>query len=180
MGGKHVFLLLLAAAALAVSGCVSEGYRKVDQMGNLTLSSPAFRDREDIPAKHTCQGDDTSPGLRIGGVPEGARSLVLIVDDPDAPMGTFDHWVVWDIPAGTASIPEDSVPQGAVQGRNGAGTNQYVGPCPPSGKHRYFFKLYALDTSLGLGGSSGKADVERAMEGHVLARAQLVGLYQKA
>jgi Raf kinase inhibitor-like YbhB/YbcL family protein len=177
--GSKLLLLVALAAALAVSGCVSE-VEEVEQMGNLSLASPAFQDNGDIPAKFTCQGDDINPPLEIGNVPGGAKSLVLIMDDPDAPMGTWDHWVVWNIAPETSGVPEDSVPQGAVQGRNSWGRSDYGGPCPPSGKHRYVFRLYALDTGLDLSGSSGKADVQKAMEGHVIGKTQLVGLYQKS
>jgi len=147
-------------------------------MGGLRLSSPAFADGGGIPDKYTCQGENVSPPLAIDGVPAGARSLVLIMEDPDAPMGTWDHWIVWNIPV-AGSIREDSVPQGAVQGRNGWGRAEYGGPCPPSGRHRYLFRLYALDGMLSLAGGSTKARVEDAMKGHVLAQARLTGLYQK-
>ena len=179
MSGKSVLLLVMLAAALLVSGCVSE-IEEVEQMGELSLTSTAFQDNGDIPAKYTCQGDDINPPLEIAGLPDGVKSIVLIMDDPDAPAGTWDHWVVWSIAPETTGIHEDSAPSGAVQGKNSWGRNDYGGPCPPSGKHRYFFKLYALDTALDLPESSGKADVRSAMEGHVLAQTQLVGLYQKS
>ncbi len=145
----------------------------------LRISSPAFKDGEMIPKKFTCQGVDINPQLDISGVPDGTKSLVLIMDDPDAPMGTWDHWIVWNISPDTKTIEENSVPAGAVQGKNSWGRNNYGGPCPPSGTHRYFFKLYALDTTLDLSEKSNKKAVEKAMKGHILEQAQLMGKYKK-
>jgi hypothetical protein len=153
---------------------------KMDIINEFKLKSPAFENNEKIPRKYTCQGDDINPPLKIEGTPpEGAKSLVLIVDDPDAPMGTWDHWLVWNIPPIVSSIEENSVPEGAVQGKNSWGNNKYGGPCPPSGTHRYFFKLYALDTTLDISENSQKKDLEEAMEDHILAQTKLVGLYAK-
>jgi len=121
---------------------------------------------------------DVSPPLSIGGVPEGAATLALVMDDPDAPGGTFDHWLVWNIPATTSGVPEGAEPQG-LQGRTDFGRLGYGGPCPPSGTHRYFFKLYALDRELDLPKGSRKPELEAAMAGHVLARAQLQGNYRR-
>ena len=129
-----------------------------------------------IPSKYTCDGDNVNPPLDIKGIPDGTESLVLIVDDPDAPMGTWDHWVVWNIPP-KAEMGEDSVP--GTEGMNDFRKHSYGGPCPPSGTHRYFFKVYALDTKLDLAPNSRKQDVERSMKGHVLAQGQLVGLYSR-
>ena len=143
----------------------------------MKLTSSAFEDNKDIPAKYTCQGDDVNPPLDISDVPENTKSLVLVVDDPDAPMGTWDHLVVWNIKPDTTEIKENSVP--GVQGLNDFGKNNWGGPCPPSGTHRYMFKLYALDTELDLDPEAHKKDVERAMEGHILAQTKLVGLYAK-
>lgn len=140
----------------------------------MKITSTAFDDGENIPRKYTCDGDNVNPPITIEGVPAETESLVLIVDDPDAPGGTWDHWVVWDIPPIT-EILENSVP--GVQGMNDSERQRYSGPCPPSGIHRYFFKVYALDTTLNLDPSSTKPDVEEAMKGHVLAHGQLVGLY---
>jgi Raf kinase inhibitor-like YbhB/YbcL family protein len=142
----------------------------------LTITSPAFENNGSIPSKYTCDGDDVNPPLNVGGLPEGTESLVLIVDDPDAPMGTWDHWIVWNI-LPTEKIEENSVP--GTEGLNDFGRRSYGGPCPPSGTHRYFFKVYALDTKLDLSPNSRKRDVERAMEGHVLAKGETVGLYSR-
>ena len=171
-----ISLLLISCTLMS---CSAQRTRdEVVTMGTLNLTSPAFEHMEEIPAKYTCQGDDINPPLKIGGIPGNAASLVLIVDDPDAPMGTWNHWVMWNIPL-ISSIPEDSVPAEAVQGLNSWPKNKYGGPCPPSGTHRYFFKLYALDTKLTLGNGSGKKDVAQAMQGHIISQATLIGLYKK-
>ena len=146
-------------------------------MKDLTVKSPAFEHQKTIPSKYTCDGNNINPPLIIEGMPEGAKSLVLIVDDPDAPMGTWDHWVVWNIPP-TDKIQENSKP--GTEGLNSARRNSYSGPCPPSGTHRYFFKVYALDTKLDLNPNSHKKDVEKAMKGHILAKGELVGLYHRS
>jgi Raf kinase inhibitor-like YbhB/YbcL family protein len=145
----------------------------------MTISSSAFSDGQSIPAKYTCDGSDTSPPLAFASIPAGAKSLALVVDDPDAPGGTFDHWIVWNIPLNTTTVAEGQSPKG-VAGRNGFGKDRYGGPCPPGGEHRYFFKLYALDTTLNLPPSSRKADVEKAMKGHILAEAQMMGRYRRS
>ncbi len=152
----------------------------------LTLRSPAFAPGGEIPAVHTCEGKDTSPALEWSGVPAGAKSLALVVDDPDAPdpkapKTTWVHWVLHDIPPGTTGLAEavKSPPTGTRQGLNDWKRTGYGGPCPPIGRHRYFFKLYALDRTLGDLGKPTKAQLEKAMEGHVLARGELMGTYQK-
>jgi Raf kinase inhibitor-like YbhB/YbcL family protein len=144
----------------------------------MTISSPAFADGHSIPAKYTCDGSDTIPPLAFATVPPAAKSLALVVDDPDAPGGTFDHWIVWNIPPSTSIVAEGQSPQG-MTGRNGFGKGGYGGPCPPRGEHRYFFKLYALDGTMNLTTSSGKADLEKAMKGHVIAQAQMMGRYKR-
>jgi len=146
---------------------------------NMQLISSAFLSDQSIPQKYTCDGDNINPPLEIAEVPEEAKSLALIVDDPDAPMRTFVHWIIWNIPPAISLIGEDSVPEGAVQGRNDFGKNSYGGPCPPSGIHHYHFKIYALDIQLDLKAFSKKDDLEKAMEGHILDRAELIGLYQR-
>lgn len=148
-------------------------------MEKLTVSSAAFAEGAAIAAKYTCDGEDVNPPLAIGVTPAGTRSLALVMDDPDAPVGTWVHWVAWNIPAQTRVIPENGLPAGASQGRNDWKRNGYGGPCPPSGTHRYFFKLYALDTTLTLAPSATRADLERAMQGHVLAAGQLMGTYKR-
>lgn len=154
----------------------------------LTLQSSAFQSNGEIPAVHTCDGRDISPALRWSGAPAGTRSFVLIVDDPDAPdpaapKRTYVHWVLYDIPAVAGGLPEaatsSALPAGTREGINDWDRAGYGGPCPPIGRHRYFFKLAALDVVLGDLGRAKKADVERAMQGHVLAHTELVGTYQR-
>lgn len=144
----------------------------------MTITSPEFKHNGIIPPRFTCQGEDINPTLQISGVPAGAKSLVLIVDDPDAPVGVWDHWIVYDIDPVTTEIRENSVP--GIQGWNSYRRVEWGGPCPPSGTHRYFFKLYALDKkSLGVKPDSSKEVIERAMKNHILDKAELIGLYKK-
>jgi len=144
----------------------------------LVVKSPVFENNQLIPAKYTCDGDNVNPPLTIEGVPEGAKSLVLIIDDPDAPMGTWNHWLVWNIPPTTRKIEENTVP--GTEGISTYRKHAYGGPCPPSGTHRYFFKVYAVDAKLDLTANAEKKDVERVMESHVLAEGELVGLYRRS
>lgn len=145
----------------------------------MQLSSPAFTQNGRIPLLCTCDGEDRSPPLRVADVPGGAKSLVLIHDDPDAPAGTWVHWLLWNVDPRTKEIPAGSVPKGAVEGTTSFRRTGYGGPCPPSGTHRYFFKLYALDTVLDLPSSADKKKLEAAMEGHIIAQAELIGLYSR-
>ena len=139
----------------------------------MKISSPVFPHLGMIPPKYTCDGENVSPPLNLLEVPEQAQSLVLIVDDPDAQMGTWDHWVLWNIKPQTTLIEENRVPEGAVQGMNSFGFPKYGGPCPPSGVHRYFFKLYALDIKLPFTGAVPKDQLINAMQNHVLINAEL-------
>jgi Raf kinase inhibitor-like YbhB/YbcL family protein len=152
----------------------------------MILNSPNFEAGRSIPMEHTCQGKDRAPALEWTGVPDGTRSLALIVDDPDAPdpkapKVTWVHWVLYDIPSSVGGLPEGAspLPKGAREGLNDWKTPGYRGPCPPIGRHRYVHKLYALDATLGDLRSPTKASLEKAMEGHILARAELVGTYEK-
>lgn len=138
-----------------------------------------FEDGTRIPKKYTCEGEDVSPPLEIVDVPEEAKSLALIVEDPDSPEGTWVHWLVWNISPDTKKIDEGALPYGAIQGVNGFKENSYGGPCPPSGVHKYFFKLYALGIDVNLSDTSGKEELEKVMSGHILAEAQLSGIYSK-
>ncbi len=144
----------------------------------MELTSTAFEPNDAIPEKSSCDGDDVSPQLAIAGTPDGTKTLVLIMDDPDAPVGTWDHWIEFDIPATTATVREGAGLLG-TPGNNRWGRTGYGGPCPPGGTHRYFFKLYALDRALNLPEGSSKQAVEAAMAGHVLANAELIGLYSR-
>lgn len=146
-------------------------------MGSMQISSTSFQNNQRIPPKYTCGGENFNPPLGISEVPEKAQSLVLIVDDPDAPMGTWVHWTVWNIDPKTQEILENSLPAGAIQGKTSAGQNEYHGPCPPSGTHRYFFKIYALDSKLDLASDADKSKLEQAMSGHILDQVELIGLY---
>jgi len=149
----------------------------------IQLSSSAFSDGGTIPQKHTCDGEDRSPALSWSSLPTAVKSLALIVDDPDAPSGTFVHWVIYNIPASLNGLPEgvakaDKVEGIGTQGINGFRRTGYNGPCPPRGPaHRYFFKLYALDTSLNLKAGVNKSDLENALRSHVLAQGQIIGKY---
>lgn len=150
----------------------------------MQLVSQAFEVGGMIPVRYTCDGPDVSPPLRWMDPPPGTKSFALIADDPDAPVGTWVHWVLWNIPATATGLEENlpktaSLPNGVQQGTTDFRRIGYGGPCPPSGTHRYFFKLYALDAPLALSSSAMKADVEAAMQGHILAAAELIGLYGK-
>lgn len=147
--------------------------------GAMTITSPAFSNGGAIPQKYTCNGTAVSPPLDFNNVPQNALSLALEVTDPDAPGGTFTHWLVWDIPTTITRFKEDDVPAGVIQGLNGFGKNNYGSPCPPSGVHHYIFDLYALDNTLGLPATKGREDFENAIKGHAVAHAQLTGLYGK-
>ncbi len=154
----------------------------------LTITSTAFADGEGIPARYTCDDADVSPTLEWSGVPDGTESIALIVDDPDAPdpaapKMTWVHWVLYNIPASASGLPEGvaspDLPSGTLEGHNDWKRNGYGGPCPPIGRHRYYFKLYALDTPLPNLGETDKAGVEAAMDGHVIARAVIMGTYER-
>ncbi len=160
--------------ALAAGGALSAA--------TLQITSPAFAAHGAIPSKYTCDGAGVNPPLVFGGVPAKAQSLVLVVDDPDVPKnlmpsGVFDHWLIWDLPATSKGLVE-SAPE-ASRGVNGTGQPGWVGPCPPDREHRYFFKLYALDTKLTGAKISNKQDLESAMKGHVIEQAELIGRYER-
>lgn len=142
----------------------------------LDVSSPAFKDGEKIPLQYSCDGENINPPLDIENIPEQAKCLALIVDDPDAPRGTWVHWVVWNIPV-THHITEDKVH--GIEGLNDFKQQNYGGPCPPSGTHRYFFKVYALDALLDLPETTTKQELEKAMSEHIIAFGELVGLYSR-
>jgi Raf kinase inhibitor-like YbhB/YbcL family protein len=147
-------------------------------MQSLTLTSPTFLNNETIPKKYTCDGENISPPLKIDAIPEGTQSLSLIVVDPDAPGRIWVHWLVWNIPPQFMEMPEGSPPPSSLQGVNDFGNETFGGPCPPPGvPHRYFFKLFALDTLLELGNGANKPILEKAMEGHIIAQTELIGLY---
>lgn len=170
--------LLLAVLAMPVI-CFTQA-QNAPEAAPLVVTSSAFLDGGKIPAKYTCDGPNVSPPLRIENLPKTAKSLVLIADDPDAPGKTWIHWLVWNIDPKTIEIREGSVPVNAVEGTSDFGKAAYGGPCPPSGTHRYHFKVYALDTTLLLPSSSGKEALEKAMTGHVVTKGSLKGTYSRA
>lgn len=174
---------VLAIVSVLLSGCVMTSEIEVSgedpppiiiEVNNMQITSPAFSEGERIPKKFTCDGEDINPSLDVSGFPQAAKTMVLIMDDPDSPTGTWDHWLAFNIPPGP--ITEDSGPIG-VGGKNSWDNTGYGGPCPGSGEHRYLFKVYALDTTLALEEGAKKADIEAAMEGHILDKAQLMGRY---
>jgi Raf kinase inhibitor-like YbhB/YbcL family protein len=144
----------------------------------MKITSSAFQEGGNIPSKFTCDGGDSSPPLQIAEIPSGAKSLVLVVDDPDAPSGLFTHWIVWNISPQTNAIAEGSAPKG-VQGTSDFGKSGYGGPCPPSGTHRYYFKIFALDRELHLPSGAKRNHLDAAMRGHVVAQGELMGRYSK-
>lgn len=149
----------------------------------MQISSPAFAENQNIPERYTCDGKSLSIPLNFSGVPDTAKSLALIMDDPDVPTtsipsGLFVHWVVFNMPATTTALTENQTPPGIV-GNNGSSKAAFAGPCPPDRQHRYFFKLYALDAMLNLPAGSTKDQLETAMQGHIVSQAQLIGLYNK-
>ena len=150
----------------------------------LAISSPAFQDGDQIPVEFTCDGSNTSPALLWSGAPSGTRTFALLCDDPDAPGRTFVHWVIYNLPPAKSALtqgvpPKGELEEGVLQGLNSARRVGYVGPCPPSGRHRYYFKLYALDKSLALSGSPTKEELMTAMKGHIIEEAQLIGTYER-
>jgi Raf kinase inhibitor-like YbhB/YbcL family protein len=145
----------------------------------MRLTSSAFTEGSSIPSKYTCDGDDAIPPLHFEDVPPAAKSLALVMDDPDAPGGTWDHWIVWNLPPGTKEVKEGKAP-GGVGGKNSWGRNDWGAPCPPDREHRYFFRLYALDRELDLGAGAKKGELEKAMRGHIVAEAQLMGRYLRS
>lgn len=181
---KPLFTVLLTGVLLISVSCRSQSKQKGEKPMALQLTSTAFQDSSMIPSKYTCDSTNISPQLKWNGAPENTKSYALIADDPDAPGKTWVHWVMFNIPADTTSLEENyskeaHLPNGAINGMTDFGSNGYGGPCPPSGTHRYFFKIYALDTMLDLDSSATKPDVLKAMKGHILAEGQLMGKYQR-
>jgi Raf kinase inhibitor-like YbhB/YbcL family protein len=178
-----VLLLLLLAACAGKAVDVPAGAGG-STPGQMTLTSPAFQNGEAIPTVYTCKGDDLSMALEWSQPPQGAQSLALVMDDPDAPVGTWVHWVVYNLPPGTRGLAEgaarakasSSLPEGALAGMNSWKRADYGGPCPPSGTHRYYFRIYALDIALAEAGLD-KAGLFKAMDGHVLAQGEIMGKF---
>ncbi len=186
---EYIALAIIVIAGGALFGYVrwregarqplERGLETVNSSSNMKITSPAFEQDGDIPVEYTCDGQGGSPPLEFFGVPEGTKSLVLVVDDPDAPMGTWVHWTIWNIKPDAGQVAASSTPSGAVEGKTSHGRSGWGPPCPPSGTHHYFFKLYALDTMLDLGSSADVDALESAMAGHILDKAGLIGLYSR-
>jgi Raf kinase inhibitor-like YbhB/YbcL family protein len=177
--GYRLYLILVGAMLFFCFFVYTHAYAKTNKGGIMKVTSSAFKDNTMIPSKYTCDGMDINPPLIVEDIPEKTKSLVLIVDDPDAPGGTWTHWVVFNIPYSgkKLEIKENSIL--GIQGWNDFRKVNYGGPCPPFGTHRYFFKIYALDIMLNLNKAATKQEVENAMRGHILASAELVGLYKR-
>ena len=172
----RVIYIGLFVSVLIFSYAMSQGGTKTDEF---KISSSAFKNGGEIPQKYTCDGENVNPSLQFEHVPAKAKSLALVLDDMDAPRGSYVHWILWNIAPNIKEIKEKSVPEGAVQGTNGFKKNHYGGPCLPRRAHRYVFKIYALDIFLNLDPRSAKTDLEKAMEDHVIAQAQLMGVYKR-
>jgi Raf kinase inhibitor-like YbhB/YbcL family protein len=187
MGRTAAFALVLVAGIAAHGAAGQSPDKRADKGGTrMQITSAAFAPMDEIPPKYTCEGDDVSPPLSWSGVPQGAKSLALIADDPDAPdpaapKMTWVHWVLYDLPPADGALPEavELLPVGTLEGLNDWNRTGYGGPCPPIGRHRYFFKLYALDVRLPDLNRPRKAALEAAMKGHVLGQAELIGTYRK-
>lgn len=186
---KNSILITLVIVFGIISGILVSGFNKktfqplnrspVQPKGGQMKITSVFENNGQIPSKYTCDGQDLAPELTISDIPTGTKELVLIVDDPDAPVGTFVHWVLYNIPANTAKIDEKNLPQGVKQGFSDFRRNGWGGPCPPNGEHRYFFKLYAINKTLDLPEGASKSKVENAIKGHVIEQVQLIGLYKR-
>ena len=169
---KAIIIGAFAIALAAVASFAAGGAK-------MKITSSAFQEGGDIPSKFTCDGADMNPALRFEGAPGEAKSLLLIVDDPDAPVGLFTHWLAWNIDPKTTEVAENSAPTNAVQGTNDFPKTGYGGPCPPSGTHRYYFKVYALNQTLDLKPGAKRKEVDAAMRGHVIAQGELMGRYSR-
>lgn len=181
----RVACVLIGLILATASGCQTSEPSQSQELSEgettmaLEISSPAFKDGETIPVEYTCNGKNISPPLAWSGLPAGTQTLALIADDPDAPMGTWVHWVLYNLPASTVELPA-GVQNPGIEGTNSNRKTGYAGPCPPPGKpHRYFFKLYALDTSLALVPGATKAELEEAIRGHILAEGQFMGIFSR-
>ncbi|MCZ7384159.1 MAG: YbhB/YbcL family Raf kinase inhibitor-like protein [Candidatus Methanoperedens sp.] len=177
-------LLLLILMLTIISGCIAKE-KEVNNMEKISISSEAFNDGGTIPDEYTCEGEDISPPLSWQGLPDGTKSIALIMDDPDASGRAFVHWVIYNIPGSTQKLSKgiprkEKLADGSLQGMTDFGKAGYGGPCPPLGKpHRYFFKIYAIDKILDLPSKASKEDVETAMKGHILAQGELIGKYAR-
>jgi len=174
-----ILLLEIIVIALFIISKKPEVMKESSVLSNMKIESTAFQNNQSIPSLYTCDGANINPPLTFSDIPAGAKSLALIMDDPDAPSGTWDHWLFWNLPPSVTEIKEGVPPAEAIVGVNSWPKIAYGGPCPPDREHRYFFKLYALDTMLNLSRGSTKKEVESAMSGHIIAQAELVGKYNR-
>lgn len=174
VSGRKWRCFMVSIALICAPGMI---FGQEGKEAHMNISSTSFIEGGNIPVRFTCDGKNTSPDLKIDGVPAGAKSLLLIVDDPDAPRGTFTHWLVWNLKPDVKEIPTGGVPEGVILGQNGFGRNGYGGPCPPTGIHRYYFRLYALDNVPHLLAGTERKAVDRAIEGHIIAACTLMGRY---
>ncbi len=156
-----------------------QGFAEELAKKGLKVSSPAFQNNTNIPSKYTCDGLNINPPLKIENIPKETKSLAIVFDDIDAPKGSYVHWILWNINPNIKEIKENLIPEGAIVGLNGFKKNNYSGPCPPRRAHRYVFRIYALDTHLQIDRSSTKSELEKAMEGHIIDRVELMGIYKR-
>jgi Raf kinase inhibitor-like YbhB/YbcL family protein len=180
---RKILLLLIAFVLTSCAGRSAPAAEIEEAPMTLAITSTAFAQGQPIPAIYSCDGRNTSPPLAWSGVPSGTKSFALIMDDPDAPMGTYVHWVIYNIPSAATGLPEATakdakLPDGSVQGPNSSGRTGYAGPCPPGGTHRYFFKLFALDVTLDIP-RAGKDDLLKVIQDHILAQGELMGTYSR-
>ena len=183
---KKIIIILILIGAVAAIYFIAEksAYRREEKntaplLSTMKIESNSFSPGEKIPSQFTCDGENINPHLAFRDIPEGTKSITLISDDPDAPRGTWVHWTMWNIDPSVQEISQRSIPKGGVEGTTSFGKAGYGGPCPHSGMHRYFFKLYALDTMLDLTADTDKEKLEKAMEGHILDRAEIMGTYER-
>ncbi|HSO11308.1 MAG TPA: YbhB/YbcL family Raf kinase inhibitor-like protein [Anaerolineales bacterium] len=191
---KRIIPCSLILSAIALSACAPSTPAtpeqtitdplEMEETMSIELTSNAFKQGQPIPEKYSCKGEDVSPALAWGEPPTGTQSFALIMDDPDAPVGTWDHWILFNIPASARGLPEsfpanETHPDGSMSGKNSWGRMGYGGPCPPGGTHRYFFRLYALDEMLAISAGASKGELEKAMVGHILAHGELMGTFTK-
>lgn len=174
-----LFIVFAAAAWLVINRPAKPKEEKVEVNNSLTVTSQAFENGKTIPSKYTCDSENVNPPINIVGVTNNVKSLVLIMEDPDSPGKVWNHWLIWNINPASINIPENNVPSGAVQGKNDFGQNKYGGPCPFMGTHRYFFKVYALDTTLNLTEGASRSELDQAISSHIIATGELMGTYKK-
>jgi len=176
---KVIFVIFISLLFSACAERAAWDNVLINNDNNMKITSPAFIDYGKIPSEYTCDGENVNPKLLVEGIPAAAKTLALIVDDPDAPGRVWLHWTVWNIPSTETTINKNSLPAGAVEGVTDFGKSGWGGPCPPSGEHRYFFKVYALDTKLALTPGASLSELEAAIKGHILDKAELVGVYSR-